>query len=527
MTHISARALIGPNLYTSGPAAVAEVEPGEPHPDLAAAILREHAALYEALGWEPVQLLQRPYTCTDGSPGLALAAPSPVDRIEAGAVLLERAIRRALGIHRRSPKEDLQAIRDEHDEERQTPELRVLTQAAAERGIPNLIDDDAFTLGQGVRARTWSIDQLPAPSAIPWEELGTVPTALITGTNGKSTVTALTGEILAAGGLDPFTGGNLGVPLSAAVLALLRGERPPPGSLVLECSSFQLETMNGAQLHRTDVAMVLNISADHLDRYPDIHAYAATKARIFAGLDQRGLALLDATDPFTPRLRPQTSARLALVEGQDSADPRIVEAASGETLHLAEDEQLPRSALALAGRHTSKNALFALKAARHLGVSLSACEAGLRTFAGLPHRMILVRELDGVRYYDDSKATNVASVVANIHGFDSPYVLIAGGRRKDDDLALLRPHLAEGARALVAIGESAEAFAAIAEGIVPWTIAESMDEAVAKACGYAKAGDAVLLSPACSSFDWFRNYAERGEMFIRAVEGLPHAHPGT
>ncbi len=350
-----------------------------------------------------------------------------------------------------------------------------------------------------------------------------LPTVLVTGTNGKSTVTALTGELLRAGGLDPFTGGNLGVPLSAAVLALLRGERPPPGSLVLECSSFQLETMNGGLLHRTDVAMVLNISADHLDRYADIHAYAATKARIFAGLTETGLALLDAVDPFTPDLRARVSGPLVLIEGPAPTDPTLVEGPAGETLRLAEGEELPRGALALAGRHNGKNALFALKAARHLGVPLAACEAGLRAFAGLPHRMLLVRELDGVRYYDDSKATNVASVVANLDGFDRPYVLIAGGRRKDDDLALLRPHLAEGARALVAIGESAEAFAAIAEGIVPWTRASSIEEAVAKARAFAEAGDAVLLSPACSSFDWFRNYAERGDRFIRAVEQLPGA----
>ncbi len=347
-----------------------------------------------------------------------------------------------------------------------------------------------------------------------------LPTVLVTGTNGKSTVTALTGAILSAGGLDPFTGGNLGVPLSAAILALLRGERRPPGSLVLECSSFQLETMNEAVLHPTDVAMILNISPDHLDRYTDIHAYAATKARIFAGLGEQGLALLDHEDPFTARLREQASGRLTLVGGPDPESPTILGSGAGEALQLGDGALLPRAALALAGRHNSKNALFALAAARHLGVSLAACEAGLRSFAGLPHRMILVREVDGVRYYDDSKATNVASVVANIDGFDRPYVLIAGGRRKDDDLTLLRPHLAKRARALIAIGESADAFAAIAEGVVPWAKATTMDEAVAMARAYAEAGDAVLLSPACSSFDWYRNYAERGDVFTRAVEAL-------
>ncbi len=358
-----------------------------------------------------------------------------------------------------------------------------------------------------------------------------LPTVLITGTNGKSTVTALTGELLAAGGLDPFTGGNLGVPLSSVILGVLSGERAPPKSLVLECSSYQLETMNGATLHPTDVAMVLNITPDHLDRYDDFNAYARTKMRVFAGLKNSGLALLDADDSVSERMRQGLGGRLLLVNGERPGDPVILHEETGDgdgdgigkfllLLHLAEDEQWPRNALALAGRHNAKNALFALAAARHLGIDLGACEAGLRAFRGLPHRMIAIRELDGITYYNDSKATNVASVVANLDGFDRPYVLIAGGRRKDDDLTQLRTHLARRARALVAIGESADAFAAIAEGIVPWTKAKNMHQAVAAARKLAHSGDAVLLSPACSSFDWYRNYAERGDVFTREVLAL-------
>ncbi len=356
-----------------------------------------------------------------------------------------------------------------------------------------------------------------------------LPTVLITGTNGKSTVTALTGELLTQGGLDPFTGGNLGVPLSSVILAILRGERIAPKSLVLECSSFQLETMNGASLHPTDVAMVLNVTPDHLDRYDDLNAYARTKTRVFAGLKDSGLALLDADDSFCESMRQDLKQRVLLINGGRPGDPAILCAETGsmgpgqDLLHLTAGEQWPRQTLALAGHHNAKNALFALAAARHLGIDLRACEAGLRAFKGLPHRMIEIRELDGITYYNDSKATNVASVVANLDGFSRPYVLIVGGRRKADDLAQLRPHLAKRARALVAIGESADAFAAIAEGIVPCTKAQNMQQAVAAAREHARSGDAVLLSPACSSFDWYRNYAERGDEFTRAVLGLQAA----
>ncbi|MCB9703718.1 MAG: UDP-N-acetylmuramoyl-L-alanine--D-glutamate ligase [Myxococcales bacterium] len=345
-----------------------------------------------------------------------------------------------------------------------------------------------------------------------------LPTVLITGTNGKSTVTALTGELLRAGGLDPFTGGNLGVPLSTGILALLRGERRPPGSLVLECSSFQLETMNEASLHRTDVAMVLNVTPDHLDRYPDMDAYADTKARVFAGLAPEGLALLDAGDAYCGRMRAQIPrGRLCLVDDPAGAGATIVGEGPGHTLRLPDGETFARAELGLAGRHNSKNALFALAAARHLGVDHDACVAGLRAFCGLPHRMVKIRELDGVAYYNDSKATNVASVAASLDGFERRFVLIAGGRAKGDDLGPLRALLARQGRALVAIGESADAFAAVADGVVPWARASSMDEAVRLARGLAEPGDAVVLSPACASYDWFANYGERGDVFTRAV----------
>lgn len=352
---------------------------------------------------------------------------------------------------------------------------------------------------------------------------GRLPTALITGTNGKSTVTALTGALLNAAGRRPFVGGNLGVPLAAAVHAARNDPAARPDGLVLECSSFQLETFPAApaRARPVDVAIILNLSPDHLDRYPDLDAYAATKARALAGLGPGGLALLDAGDPWTPFFRARVPAgRTVLVDAAGPDAAAIRGPGPGDTLLLPGGEAYPRAALQLAGRHNSKNALFALAAARHLGADPDACLAGLRRFVGLPHRMVLVRELDDVAYYDDSKATNVASVLASLDGFARSFVLIAGGRAKGDDLTPLRALLARQGRALVAIGESSAQFYALADGLVPAARAGDMAEAVAHARRLARPGDAVVLSPACASYDWFKNYGERGDVFAACVHAL-------
>lgn len=355
-----------------------------------------------------------------------------------------------------------------------------------------------------------------AVAALRW---GRLPTVLITGTNGKSTVTALTGALLAAGGKRPFVGGNLGVPLASAVLGDLAEGRPPPDALVLECSSFQLETLSD---HPTDVAMVLNLTPDHLDRYPTLHDYARAKARVFSGLVDEGLALLDGGDAWTGFFRGAVArGRVVLVDAPGGAE--IDGPGPGDSLVLPGGERYPRAALPLAGRHNSKNALFALLAARRLGVAPADCLRGLQGFAGLPHRMTRVRELDGVVYYDDSKATNVASVLASLDGFDRPVVLIAGGRAKGDELAPLRALLQRSGRGLVAIGESTEQFYALGADVVPTARAASMDAAVAAARALARPGDAVVLSPACASYDWFKNYGERGDTFARAVLALQPA----
>lgn len=359
--------------------------------------------------------------------------------------------------------------------------------------------------------------------AVADELWGRLPTALITGTNGKSTVTALTGALLAAAGRRPFVGGNLGVPLAAAVLAARKDPATVPDCLVLECSSFQLETFpdDPTNARPVAVAMILNLTADHLDRYATISDYAATKARALAGLGPAGLALFDAGDPWTGFFRERVPAgRIVEVDASGPDAASIRGPGPGDTLVLPDGETYPRAALGLAGRHNSKNALFALMAARELGASPEACLAGLGRFVGLPHRMVHVRELGGIAYYDDSKATNVASVLASLDGFARPFVLIAGGRAKGDDLGPLRELLARHGRALVAIGESAEQFFALADGVVPAARAGTMTDAVARARALARPGDAVVLSPACASYDWFKNYGERGDVFAACVHAL-------
>jgi UDP-N-acetylmuramoylalanine--D-glutamate ligase len=336
---------------------------------------------------------------------------------------------------------------------------------------------------------------------------------LVTGTNGKSTVTALVGHLLRAGGRDAFAGGNLGIPLCSLVREAHAGARAWPDDLVLECSSFQLETYEPMP---TAVAMVLNVTPDHLDRYDTMQEYAETKARVFSGLEHGDLALVDAEDDWGPRIAPTPGPRIVAV---GSPGDTFVDDSGG--LVLSGDPLYPRSLLRLAGRHNAKNALFALLAARHLGVGVEPCRAGLASFEGLPHRMSFVRELDGVRWYDDSKATNVASALASLGGLDERFVLIAGGKAKGDDLSPLGALVARRARGIVAIGEAAPQFAALGtDAGIPTTRAASMPEAVQAARAMAAPGDAVVLAPACASFDQFRNYAHRGEVFTTAVLAL-------
>ena len=331
----------------------------------------------------------------------------------------------------------------------------------------------------------------------------------ITGTNGKSTVTTLVGEFASAAGIEVRVGGNLGVP----ALDLLEG--PPAAMYVLELSSYQLETTHSLQL---EAAAVLNVAPDHLDRYAGLAEYAAAKARIF---ERAATAVVNLDDELVVRMpRPgQRCVGFSLTRGD--ADFRLLARDGEEWLAEGAEALLPRSALRLPGRHNVANALAALAVGSVAGLPREAMTGVLRRIGGLPHRAERVRDWRGIAWIDDSKGTNVGATVAAIEGLDGPLVLIAGGEGKGQDFTSLGPACQGKVRHAVLIGRDAAQLAAALGKSCPVSFAESMQAAVAVAAAVARQGDTVLLSPACASFDMFRDYAQRGEAFATAVRGLP------
>jgi UDP-N-acetylmuramoylalanine--D-glutamate ligase len=402
-----------------------------------------------------------------------------------------------------------------------TPQVR----AAAARGVPVVGDIELFAQAlregnsgaQALREGN-SRAQSPPPSSPP-------QVLAVTGTNGKTTVTALTGAMCRRGGLATEVAGNIS---PAALDALMQCEdvRHKPEVWVLELSSFQLET---TRTLNPVAAAVLNLSEDHLDRYDGMGAYARAKARIFRG---EGIQVLNRDDARSMGMalagRKQVSFGLdAPTRAEDFGLLRVAGdlwLAQGATPLLAVKE------LPLAGLHNAANALAALALTRALGESYTPLLAALSDFKGLPHRLEKVAEFDGVAFYDDSKGTNVGSTVAALNGFaeltarGARVVLIAGGEGKGQDFAPLAGPVSRHARCAVLIGRDAEQIArAIGASGVAVLRAGSMEEAVALGRAQAQPGDAVLLSPACASFDMFRNYTHRGEVFAGCVRKISHA----
>lgn len=346
-----------------------------------------------------------------------------------------------------------------------------------------------------------------------WFLEGTV--LAVTGTNGKSTVTTLLGQMCERTGRPTFVGGNLGTPLVDVVDTDAAG---PDGLAVVELSSFQLERVDR---FRANVAVLLNVSEDHLDRYDSYAAYAAAKGRIFHGQRVEDAAVVPAGDEVCASLARAGAGALhafGLPGGEVRAD-------GGCIVNGVSKLSVPTSELRIRGAHNVDNACAAALAARLAGVAPEHVAAALRQFAGLPHRMQHVRDLDGVGWYDDSKATNVGAAVAAIAGLDDLpgwVVLLAGGKDKGGSYAPLREAMERRGRALVLIGEAAGRIAEAFEGSsMEPARAGSMDEAVAEARRLAEPGDAVVLAPACASFDMFRSFADRGDAFQRAVRALP------
>ncbi len=338
----------------------------------------------------------------------------------------------------------------------------------------------------------------------------------ITGTNGKSTTTTLCGAILGANGRPTFVGGNLGTPLAEAVGTPAGREG---GTAVVEVSSFQLET---ARTFRPQVAVLLNITPDHFDRYPDLDSYIDAKQRIFAAQTASDFAVINIDDPNVETAARKIHSRCVLISthqalavgGWVDGDSLCVRLPGGPV------EYYPAQLPGLVGRHNQENALAALVAARLLGALPSEARSALVAFRPLPHRMELVGDFNDIEFYDDSKGTNVGAVVAALDGFPRKVVLIAGGKHKGGSYAPLAEVMKRQGRAAVLIGEAASQIRQALEGVVPVEMAADMDEAVQLAAGMAERGDAVVLSPACSSFDMYRDYAHRAEVFRIAVQTL-------
>lgn len=341
------------------------------------------------------------------------------------------------------------------------------------------------------------------------------PVIAITGSNGKSSVTTLVDLMAQKAGLKSYAGGNLGY----AALDLLT--QPVPDLYVMELSSFQLET---TQSLRAVAAVVLNVSEDHMDRYPSFADYAAAKQVSYQNC---GCAVVNRDDPVVMAMlatlsdaERSQSVSFGLdipTDGQyglrDHAGKRWL--AKGETLLLAVDE------MKLPGEHNYANALAALALGEAAGIPLAGMLAALREFTGLPHRTQWVRERNAVNWYNDSKGTNVGATLAALAGLPGKTVLIAGGQGKGADFSPLRPVAVEKARAVILIGEDRNQIADVLEGHTVYLLAQSMEDAVELAAELAQPSDNVLLSPACASFDMFKGFAHRGDVFSEAVRRLP------
>jgi UDP-N-acetylmuramoylalanine--D-glutamate ligase len=331
----------------------------------------------------------------------------------------------------------------------------------------------------------------------------------VTGTNGKSTVTALAAHLLRAAGLDVEVAGNIGPP----ALQALAARAAPPAAWVLELSSYQLETTWSLE---PEAAALLNLSEDHFDRYPGMDDYAAAQARIFTGL---GVQVLNRDDPRS--LAMGIASRRRVTFGLDAPPSEEDFGVVDGVLHEGSRALLPAAHLQIHGAHNLANALAACALARALDAPPEALAAGMASFRGLPHRLQLVRRRRGVDWYDDSKGTNVGATLAALRGLGRPALLVAGGDGKGQDFAPLAPAAAAHARAVLLIGRDAPLIErALAGSGVPLERCASLEQAVARAAALARAGDAVLLSPACASFDMFRDYRQRGEAFAAAVRAL-------
>ena len=339
----------------------------------------------------------------------------------------------------------------------------------------------------------------------------------ITGSNGKSTVTEMVGAMVRAAKIRTLVAGNIGLPILQALSEVDAGSRRRPDVFVLELSSFQLESTRSLN---PDAAVVLNLSEDHLDRYPGMHGYADAKARIFLG---DGIQVVNRQDDWSRGMA--ATGRKTLTFGLDEPWKEGnwgIRDIDGE-LWLAEGRAnlMKVAELKVAGLHNAANALAALALCRAIRIPYEPLLDALFKFEGLPHRVQKVADIRGVVFYDDSKGTNVGATVAALMGMASPVVLIAGGEGKGQDFSPLREAVEKKAKGVILIGQDGDKIAAVLENSgVAVVRAASMQDAVRAGFSMAKPGDVVMLSPACASFDMFRNYEHRAEVFVEEVRAL-------
>jgi len=343
-----------------------------------------------------------------------------------------------------------------------------------------------------------------------------IPVVAVTGTNGKTTVTEMLGTMFRANGQKVFVSGNIGTPLTEFLLKNQDAELA-----VLEVSSFQLET---AGIFQPKVGVILNITPDHLDRYESFEAYGDTKFKLFAKQQQTDAMVLNFEDPEimerteNKRLLGEKyffGSTLSGLQGVEWKNNCVELCWTGKK----EKEQYPLSAQ-MSLSPVKENCMAAVLAARLMGCSEEGVRKGLEKFQTLPHRVSLVEKINNVSYYDDSKATNIGAVQSALSGMNQPVILIAGGRDKGGDYSLLSEAVRKKVKRLLLIGEAREKMGKVLGEIVQVEMPQGLEAAVRRAAELADSGDAVLLSPACSSFDMFRSYVDRGEHFQKAVRQL-------
>jgi UDP-N-acetylmuramoylalanine--D-glutamate ligase len=332
----------------------------------------------------------------------------------------------------------------------------------------------------------------------------------VTGSNGKTTTTSLIGHILRESGVTVQVGGNIGVPVTAMI-----DSSREDGWNVLELSSFQLETIESFRAH---IALALNVTQNHLDRHHTFERYAAAKRRIVETQQAGDFAVLNADDPVCTEFARHTAATVEWFSGSRKVSPGAH--LCGDKLILDGELLMTAGEVPIRGRHNVENVLAASVAAARVGVSHGKMAAAVRTFRAVEHRLEFVRRLDGVDYYNDSKATSVDATLKALDAFPGGLWVILGGKDKGLDYTVLRAPLAAKAHAALLIGAAAGKIAQQIEGAVPLVDARTLDGAIAHARAHASPGDTVLLAPACASFDQFTSFEHRGETFKKLVRGL-------